>query len=182
MAAKLRPMRVVLIAVQSLDGFITRHDRPGAGFASAADQAHFRATLPEFDCAVMGRVTYETAHAGAPALAQPVRRRVVLTRTPGRHAASAVPGALEFTAAGPAEIVAQLRSDGCRACALLGGGQVHRLFLAAGLVDEVWLTVEPRLFGGGTPLLAGPVDVALELRSHALLDVNTLLLKYAVRR
>jgi dihydrofolate reductase len=174
-------MRVTLIAVQSLDGFITRHDSPGAGFASAADRAHFRAALREFDCGVLGRRTYEAARADG-AFASPARRRVVLTRMPEKFAAMAVPGALEFTAETPAAIVARLRAEGCRACALLGGAETHSLFLAAGLVDEIWLTVEARLFGGGTPLLAGPTDVRLRLLAHEPLGDDALLLKYAVAR
>jgi riboflavin biosynthesis pyrimidine reductase len=57
------------------------------------------------------------------------------------------------------------------------------LFLAAGLVDEIWLTVEPLLFGGGTPLLAARVDVRLELlASEKLNAAGTLLLRYRVVR
>jgi dihydrofolate reductase len=35
-------MRLTLIAAQSLDGFITRHDTPGSDFVSDADRAFFR--------------------------------------------------------------------------------------------------------------------------------------------
>ncbi len=175
-------MRVTLIAVQSLDGFITRHDEPGAGFASAADQEHFRAVLQEFDCGIVGRTTYDQMRASGKYRPNPARRRVVLTRTPEKFAAGAVPGALEFTDAPPAAIVARLRAEGCRACALLGGAQAHSLFFAAGLVDELWLTVEARLFGGGTPLLSARADVRLRLLAHEPLGDEVMLLKYAVVR
>ena len=173
-------MRVTLIAVQSLDGFITRHDAPGVSFASVADQSHFRTALRAFDCGVMGRATYEQARTDGMPPPTPARRRVVLTRTPARHAAEAVPGVLEFTAAPPHAIVARLRGEGCQACALLDGAQIHSLFLAAGLVDELWLTVEARLFGGGTPLLLARTDTRLRLLAHETLDDDVLLLKYAV--
>ena len=51
-------MQLVLIAAQSLDGFITRHDEPGTAFTSPADQTHFRTVLQNFDCSVMGAETY----------------------------------------------------------------------------------------------------------------------------
>ena len=177
-------MQVTLIAVQSLDGCITRHGMPGAGFASGADQAHFRAALRQFDCSVMGRATYETLHQNGTLPPAPGRRRIVLTRSPERFIAGDRRGldGPEFSAAAPAEIVARLRADGHRACAVLGGGQIHSLFLEAGLVDELWLTIEPRLFGGGTRLIAGPADVRLRLQSHELLGEDVLLLKYAVVR
>jgi dihydrofolate reductase len=176
-------MHVTLLTAQSLDGFITRHDAPGSGFASAEDQKHFRAALAGFDCSVMGSVTYR----GARDLicTQPVakRLRVVLTRTPADYAAEAQPGSLEFINDPPAKVLAGLRARGFKRCGLLGGAQVHGLFLAAGLVDEIWLTVEPVLFGGGTPLLAARVDVRLELlASEKLNAAGTLLLRYRVVR
>ena len=94
-------MRVTLIAVQSLDGFITRHGAPGAGFASQADQRYFRAALRGFDCAVMGGATYAQLRAEGGGQPDASRRRVVLTRTPERFAADTVPGAVEFTAGPP---------------------------------------------------------------------------------
>ena len=59
---------------------------------------------------------------------------------------------------------------------------MHSLFFEAGLVDEVWLTVEPVLFGGGTPLLARRADLRLELQTTEKLGAQALLLKYRVPR
>jgi dihydrofolate reductase len=176
-------MHVTLLTAQSLDGFITRHDTPGSGFASPEDQAHFHAALADFDCSVMGSATYRGAIDLAYTRPGTKRLRVVLTRTPADYAAQARPGSLEFTSDAPEKIAAGLRARGCTRCVLLGGSQVHGLFLAAGLVDEVWLTVEPLLFGGGTPLLGARVDVRLELlASQKLNAAGTLLLRYRVVR
>jgi dihydrofolate reductase len=176
-------MHVTLLTAQSLDGFITRHDTAGSGFASPEDQKHFHAALAGFDCSVMGGVTYREARDLI--CAQPVakRLRVVLTRTPADYAAQARPASLEFTNDAPRKLLAGLSARGFTRCALLGGAQVHSLFFAAGLVDEIWLTVEPILFGGGTPLLAACVDVGLELLTGEKLNgAGALLLRYRVRR
>jgi dihydrofolate reductase len=174
-------MRVTLIAAQSLDGYITRHDQPGSAFSSPADHTFFRASLRAFDCCAMGRSTYEASREGL-RLGTRSWRRVVLTHTPEKHAAAAVAGELEFTAATPKELVTSLRAEGRKACALLGGGQINGRFFAAGLVDEVWLTLEPRLFGGGTALLTGPTDIRLRLLTHEPLEGGALVVKYAVER
>jgi dihydrofolate reductase len=175
-------MRTVVIAAQSLDGFITRHDEPGVAFTSPEDKAYFRTVLAGFDVGVFGGETYRVSRAAIRANPAGLRLRLVLSRTPDRYAAEAAPGSLEFTRAGPAELVAGLRARGFRQCALLGGSHVHSLFLEAGLVDEVWLTVEPVLFGGGTPLLARRADVRLELQAVDRLARHTLVLKYRVSR
>ncbi|HEV8073077.1 MAG TPA: dihydrofolate reductase family protein [Opitutaceae bacterium] len=176
-------MHVTLLTAQSLDGFITRHDTPGSGFASAEDQKHFHAALGGFDCSVIGSVTYRGARDLICTQPMAKRLRVVLTRTPADYAAQAQPGSLEFTNDAPEKLLAGLRVRGFKRCVLLGGAQVHTLFFAAGLVDEIWLTVEPILFGGGTPLLVARVDVRLELlASEKLNAAGTLLLRYRVAR
>ncbi|HZP59561.1 MAG TPA: dihydrofolate reductase family protein [Opitutaceae bacterium] len=177
-------MHVTLLTAQSLDGFITRHDQAGSSFTSPEDKTHFRAALAGFDCGVMGGVTYRGAREWIRAhVAAPERLCLVLTRDPAAYASEARAGELEFSAAAPKKIIAGLEARGRRRCALLGGGQVHGLFFAAGLVDELWLTVEPVLFGQGTPLLAGTVDVRLELLTLEKLNAGgTLLLHYRVAR
>ena len=158
-------MQVVLFAAQSLDGWITRHETAGDAFASEADKMHFRAAIRECDACVMGGATYELSKGRMRPQTFPGLRRVVWTRLPEARVADAVPGVLEFTSETPAETVARLRADGRKRCAILGGGTVNAAWFGAGLVDEVCVTVESRIFGHGTPL-AGPaatLDVALAL-------------------
>ena len=49
-------------------------------------------------------------------------------------------------------------------------------------MDNLWLTLEPRLFGSGTPLVGGALDVALQLDSVERLDgSDSLLAKYTIK-
>lgn len=173
-------MRLILIAAQSLDGFITRHDMPGSEFASDADRAFFRVALRGFDCCVMGSAAYLAARDAIRSAVMPERVRVVLTRSPERFASDTIPGKLEFSCAAPTRLVADFTARGLKNCAILGGAQIHSLFLEAGLVDELWLTIEPLLFGGGTPLLSRRANVQLALLACEKLSPDTLLLKYRV--
>ncbi|MEN9840289.1 MAG: hypothetical protein RL376_89 [Verrucomicrobiota bacterium] len=180
-------MNVVLYAAQSLDGWITRHAEAGDAFTSAADKAHFRAAIRGCDACVMGAATYEQSKERMRPEAFPELRRVVWTRTPGaaERVAESVAGVLEFTDETPTETVARLRADGRQRCALLGGGQVNAAWLAAGLVDEVCVTVESRIFGVGTPLAGPGWALGVEL---ALIEVKTLapegpvLLRYSIKK
>ncbi len=172
-------MKVILVAAISLDGFITRHDEPGSDFTSEADSRYLGEILPRFDCAVFGGRSYRVAPEWMRTRLMPGKLRVVMTRSPDRYAGQAERDSFEFTDGSPPDIVDDLRSRGFRACALLGGGQVYSAFLQAGCVDELWLTLEARLFGNGTPLCPGSFDLSLRLLSHQPLDGDTLLLKYA---
>jgi dihydrofolate reductase len=175
-------MRVTLIAVQSLDGFITKHSTPGSAFASPADQSHLRKALADFDCSVMGAETYRTARELIRDRMRAPRLRIVLTRTPQNFAADVRPGLLEFSSASPVELLSDLAARGHQRCALIGGAQIHSLFLKANLVNELWLTIEPLLFGGGTPLVDDAVDIRLKRLSTENLTADTTLVKYEVLR
>jgi len=172
-------MHVVLIAVISLDGRITPPGKAGPGFASAEDYKWFRSALKQFSCSVLGRETFaQLQHEGIPSV-EPGRDRVVMTRKPAVHSDEHVPDAVEFTAASPAAVVDDLHNRGHLQCALLGGGQIYRLFLDAELVDALWLTLEPVVLGGGTPLADGLVrDGRFELMEQRALSDHTLLLNY----
>ncbi len=175
-------MKVVLFAAQSLDGWITRHETAGDAFASEADKTHFRAELRACDACVMGGTTYELSKDRLRPQALPGLRRVVWTRRPEARQADAIPGVLEFTAETPAQILARLRQDGRKRCALLGGGQVNAAWLGAGLVEEICLTVESRLFGSGTPMAGGVhLDIKLDLlEARTLAQGGPVLLRYRV--
>jgi len=64
------------------------------------------------------------------------------------------------------ELLRSLREEGVRAVICEGGPTLHGSLQAAGLVDELFLTIAPKLIGGGAPhILEGALaDVApLEL-------------------
>lgn len=174
-------MQIILIAAQSADGYITRHDQPGSAFTSPEDKAYFRSVLAGFDASIVGGVTYRAERDLFMSKRGGGRRQVVITRSPADYAADASPDELEFSAEPPVAVAERLHSLGHRRVALLGGSQLHSLFLDTGRVDELWLTLEPRLFGAGTPLLAAKIDLRLKLLGHEHLGGDTLLVKYALR-
>ena len=84
----------------------------------------------------------------------------------------------------PAAVFADLRARGVRALLGEGGPRLNRSLLAAGLVDELFLTVAPLLVAGelGLPIVAGaPLQppAGLALRSVARYG-DELFLRYAV--
>ncbi|RKX33020.1 MAG: hypothetical protein DRP71_11110, partial [Verrucomicrobia bacterium] len=146
--------QVTLVAVQSLDGCITRGAEPGVGFASEADQAWFRKALKQFDAIVMGRKTYEPVRSHVIRAMEKSSKtlRIVMTRRPTDWQTDHRPGRLEFDSRPPAEIVSDLATRDFRKIILLGGSTINRLFLEADLVDRIWLTLEPEIFGTGRRL------------------------------
>jgi dihydrofolate reductase len=152
--------RFTLLVATSRDGFIARH--PGenpVAWASAEDQARFRAAVTAADWSVLGRTT----HGVAP---NPQRRRIVFSTAAGapvwRESVQLWLDPAGQTPDGLAALVAAVHP--LRTGLILGGTRVHDWFLAHGAIDRVELTVEPVTFGRGVPIFSGqgaadPVDV-----------------------
>jgi dihydrofolate reductase len=171
-------MKLTLMAAISLDGFITRHDRSGSDFTSPEDKAFFQRAVLDFDCLILGGANYRQSSRWVKEHLRPEQLTVVVTRSPGNHQNEQQTGRLEFSSQSPADIVSNLAARGYRNGCLLGGGQIYGLFLAAGVVDELWLTLEPLLFGEGVKLAETRLDFRGELISQEKLNASTLLLKY----
>jgi len=160
----------------SVDGYITGpDDRPGQGLGLGGERLHYwvfggpwsyaserseprgvdREWLDEVfgrnGAVVTGRGTYEAAgHWGdTNPWGIPV---FVVTRRPGEQ-----PRDGEFTFVdGVTEAISQAKeAAGDRQVHVMGGGQIIRQALAAGLVDELSIIVAPVILGGGKRLFEG---------------------------
>ena len=171
-------MYVVGIVVMSLDGCLTRHLEPGTGFASAADHAFFRAALQTFDCSLSGRLTYEAGRDSILRQRSGFRLQMVLTTTPERFAKDALAEHLEFRNANTQTVLREMEERGRSRCALLGGSRLYTEACAQGLLDELWITIEPAVFGQGARMFDGPITFNFELLASESLSGDTLLLKY----
>ena len=70
-----------------------------------------------------------------------------------------------------AELLASLRTEGVRAVMCEGGPTLHASLQAAGLVDELFLTIAPKLSGGKAPrILEGPLPEIVDLKLDWLLE------------
>jgi dihydrofolate reductase len=141
-------MKVVILAAVTIDGKLARNPSHFSNWTSREDKRIFVEASKRAGVLVLGNNTYKT-------LPAPLKGRlhVVMTRNP--QAEETIPGVVEFTDALPAEIVADLEARGYTEIALAGGSQVYALFLQSGLVDEIWLTIEPVIFGIGVELFRG---------------------------
>src|SRR5260370_912000 len=83
----------------------------------------------------------------------------------------------------PERVLAELEQRGSRTAVLAGGAQIYRAFLAAGLVDELWLTIEPLAFGAGITLFGDdPLDLRLALLECRQLNADSVHLRYRILR
>jgi dihydrofolate reductase len=169
-------MKVFIIAAMSADGFIGYDvNHRSLDWRSKEDAAFFIKTTKEAGVIVMGSTTYNTFRVRQ---APPGRRLIVYTSRP-----ESITGAgVETTNEKPEALIKRLKSEGATAVAISGGATINKLFLDSGLVDELYLTIEPVLFGRGVPLFNDAVNERLLLLENRKLGDNTILLHYSIKR
>lgn len=175
-------LKTIAIAAQSLDGHITKHAQEGTHFASKEDQVYFKKVLKTFDCSLMGSKTFEVSKDAILKSLHTDRLRVVWTRTPEKFLQYEQEDRLEFRTGDLKTLLAELETRGKKRCAILGGTSIYTECIKQKLVDELWLTLEPLVFGGGKKFVEGQLEARFELLGVENLSRDTLLLKYKVVR
>ena len=169
-------MNVFIIAAMSADGFIGYDaSHRSLDWRSKVDAQFFIEKTKEAGVMVMGSTTYHTFKMKR---TPPGRRLIVYSSKPE----SIVGEGVETTNEDPKLLIERLEREGAAGVAICGGAQIDKLFLDNDLVDELYLTVEPVLFGAGIPLFSGDVRARLSLLENRPLSEDTILLHYAVRR
>lgn len=173
-------MKISLIIVKSLDGFTTQgSDSNIYNWTSKQDTEFFFKKIEQAKLIIMSSHTYGVVRHFIKH--KKGRTRVVMTRTPEKFKDEEVPGFLEFTNESPLEIVKKYEALGKKTAIHVGGTKITTMFLKENLIDEIYVTIEPMLFGDGGHVLSQRLDVKLELLSVKKLNKRgTLLLRYKV--
>lgn len=171
-------MKIILMMAMTVDGIVARDSTHKADWTTKADKKAFIAETKKHGVIIMGETTFGTI--GRPL---PGRLNFILALEPEKYKAREIPGTLEFFKGSPEEIIRHLDGRGYRSGILGGGPFTNASFLKAGLVDEVLITVEPRLFGNGMTFAKGQdLDLHLEFISSTPLEDNALQIRYRVKK
>jgi dihydrofolate reductase len=191
-------MGIVIFDIStSLDGYITAAHQtaevpmgPGGDVVhdwafgnDEANAAYLRTAGASTGAVICGRTTYDTSlpwwEANGPTGEQRKPVVVVTHSVPADVPADSV---YRFVTDGP-----QAALDAARAAAgdadvtIMGGAEVGRQFLSAGLVDELSLHVAPVVFGGGTRLFGEAEDHLRLTLADCLATPTAVHLRYRVQ-
>ncbi|MFA6215203.1 MAG: dihydrofolate reductase family protein [Patescibacteria group bacterium] len=170
-------MKLILMMAVTADGIIAKTKNQNADWTTKADKKVFIEETKKSGAIIMGDTTFEAM--GKKAL--PGRLNLILSLEPQKYQALEKPGELEFLKATPAEVVVYLETKGYQTAILGGGARTNSFFLKAGLVDEIWLTVEPKIFGVGINFTEGEdLDLNLELIQTSEIGDNAVQLRYKI--
>ena len=162
-------MQCFIIAAISADGYIAK-DAAHSPFnwSSKADKKRFIELTKRAGVIVTGSNTYKTFQG-------PLKERlnIVYSRS------QTFPG-VETTTKNPSELLTELEGRGFKEVAICGGEKIYTMFMKARVVNRIYLTVEPIIFGSGVRLFSEDMLFHLKLVSSAESENGALLLEYAV--
>lgn len=164
-------MKVAIICKISLDGHINKPDRGKLDWGSRQDIEFFAAETRKAGVAIMGQTTFDTLPAPLPD-----RLNIVVTREPKENTEN-----VRYTSDSPQEIIDALKAEGHDYVTVTGGSIINGLFMNAGVVTDLLITITPHVFGAGVPLFTDlKHDMDLELVESRPMGPGEILNHYKV--
>lgn len=161
---------VTLIMAITADGKIAKNKDHFANWTSKEDKQVFIQTSKDFGMIMMGYNTFKTFPA-------PLKNRlnVVFSEKAGEELEG-----VKWVSGEPEKILNELENLGFKKALLGGGTGLNTLFLQKKLINEIILTVEPKIFGSGLSLFNDNFDINLELLELKKINNNSYLVRYKV--
>jgi dihydrofolate reductase len=161
-------MTAFIIAALTADGFIAKSSQHLTDWTSKEDKHFFVEKTKQAGVVVFGQNTFET-------IGKPLKDRLTIVYSKDKQYEG-----VEVTQKPPRELLEDLEKRGYKEVAICGGATIYTIFMEAGVVDKLYLSVEPVLFGQGLTLFNKELDKKLELVSVQKLGDHTVLLEYNV--
>jgi dihydrofolate reductase len=141
-------MKVIIYMAMSANGYIA-HDDDDTSFVSDVEWKSFDAMSKRAGNAIIGARTCAVCNEGGQ-FPFPGRLNVVVSSKSVEHDY----GKDVVFVKSPKEALRVLEKRGFKTAFVAGGGMLNASFLKAGLVDEIYLDVEPVVLGQGIKLFA----------------------------
>jgi dihydrofolate reductase len=167
-------MNVTLLMALTLDGKIAKSPDHYPDWTGKEDKKLFAGISKKAGVVIMGSKTFDTF--GSPL---PNRKNVILTRNKNRISEWEN---LVYTDKRPAEILKDLEKEGFSKAVLAGGATINSLFAKEKLIDQIIVTVSPKIFGYGISLFTDDISMDLELEAAERVSPDLVCLKYKVKK
>lgn len=168
-------IKTYIIVAQTADGKIARHSSHEADWTSKADKKHFIEMTKKSGAMIMGLNTFKT-------FPSPLKGRLHIVYSDQDNAEKDnIPDVVEYTKDSPEVLIQKLEERGFKEVAICGGSTIYTMFMKSGLVKNIYMTIEPRLFGQGMSIFNQDLDIKMKLNSTKTISgENVVLLEYEV--
>src|SRR3989344_1882241 len=126
-------IKTFLIAAITADGFIAKNSAHNPSWTGKEDKKFFVERTKQAGVVIMGSKTFEV-------MGRPLKDRlnIVYSRDTNKKYEG-----VEVTNKPPEELLADLEARGYKEAAICGGSNIYTMFLKAGLLDTLYITIEP---------------------------------------
>jgi dihydrofolate reductase len=167
-------IKTFIIVAQTADGFIARNSTHEATWTSKEDKRRFIEITKRSGVMVMGLNTFQT-------FPSPLKDRLHIVYSPDPEAyKNNIEGVVEYTKDSPEDLIKKLEHRGFTEIAICGGSTIYTMFIKSGLVDTIYLTIEPILFGSGMGIFNESLDIKLDLINLEKTEKGTILAEYRI--
>lgn len=170
--------RVIYHCASSIDGFVALENGTFDCFAMEGPHVDdFVAKFSDYDTALMGRRTYEVGLAAGVTNPYPMMKTYVFSRTMKESPDEAV----TLVSENVEQVVRELKGQEGKDIWLVGAGDLASTLLAAGLIDEICIKLNPIILAKGIPVIARTeAPLSFELVDSKVYDNGVVLLTYTL--
>lgn len=162
---------VTMMMAMTVDGKIAKDKTQFADWTSKEDKKLFVEISKSHGVIMMGENTFNTFPA-------PLKDRLNVVFS--REKEPPVTEGVKWVEGDPEKVLLELENMGYKSALLGGGAFLNGLFLEKKLINEIILTVEPKIFGEGLSLFNRDLDANLKLVEFKKLNDDTIMLRYQV--
>jgi dihydrofolate reductase len=164
-------MKIILMMAMTADGKIAKTSDHFPDWTSKEDKKMFMQVTKEVGAVLMGEKTFKTFPKPLPD-----RLNVVFTLEKNPPEQESV----KWVSGEPEKVLEELERGGYKSAILGGGTFLNTQFWKKKLIDEIWLTIEPKIFGDGLGVFGGDFDQDLKLISVEKINESSVVVKYAL--
>ena len=153
------------------DGKIAKTSDHFPDWTSKEDKKYFFETTKKHGVILMGEKTFKTFPKPLPD-----RLNVIFTLEKNPEKQENV----KWVSGEPEKVLKELENMGYKSAILGGGAYLNSQFLQKKLINEIWLTIEPKIFGDGLGVFGGDFNQDLKLISVEKINENSIVVKYEI--
>lgn len=165
--------KTFIIVAQTADGLIAKDFTHEANWTSKEDKKRFIEITKKAGVMIMGLNTFKT-------FKSPLKDRLHIVYAPKEDWGENIDGIVEYTTEDPRTLITQLNNRGFSEIAICGGSTIYTMFMKSGLVDTIYLTIEPILFGKGMGIFKEDLNIKMELINLEKTESGTILSEYKI--
>jgi len=161
-----------MMMAMTVDGKIAKNSSHLPDWTSKEDKELFVKISKKHQVVMMGDKTFYT-------LPAPFKSRLNVVFTLDKNPPKKE--GVKWVSGKPENVLKELENMGYKQALLGGGTFLNTLFLEKKLIDEIILTIEPKIFGDGLSLFNKNFNIELQLLEVKKINANAIMLRYKVK-